>query len=73
MLVYLFNSLPIGEYSNPYVVVAFSNNPFSGKIYLSIKNLYLLTIHNDDWEYKANLGCDSYQLNRHNFSSLFKI
>ena len=42
--VYAFNSLPNGEYSNLFIVAAFSSKSFSGKISLSVKNLYLLTL-----------------------------
>ena len=36
-----FNWLPNGEYSNPLIVAAFSNSPFSGKT--PFKNSYLPT------------------------------
>ena len=42
--VYAFNSLPNGEYSNLFIVAAFSSKSFSGKISLPVKNLYLLTL-----------------------------
>ena len=41
MSVSFFSSLPNDEYSNLLVVSAFYNRPFSGKISLLVKNLYL--------------------------------
>ena len=42
MPVCAFNSLPNKEYSNLSIVAAFSNKPFSGKIYLPVRYSYLL-------------------------------
>ena len=38
-----FNSLPNGEYSNLFVVAAFSSKLFFGETSLLVKNPYLLT------------------------------
>ena len=43
MSVCAFNSLPKGEYSNLFIVAAFSSKNFSGKTFFLIKNLYSLT------------------------------
>ena len=43
MSVCAFNSLPKGQYSNIFIVAALSSKSFSGKIYLPVKNSYLLT------------------------------
>ena len=42
MSVCALNSLPSGEYSNLFIVAAFSNKPFSGKTSFPVKNSYLL-------------------------------
>ena len=42
MSVFAFNSLPNGEYSNLFIVAAFSNKFLSGKTSLPVKNSYLL-------------------------------
>ena len=48
MSVYVFVSLPNGEYSNLFIVAAFSSKSFSGKTSLPVKNSYLLTFHDDE-------------------------
>ena len=45
-----FNSLPKGEYSNPFVVAAFSSKSCSGKASFRVKNSYLLTCPDDKAE-----------------------
>ena len=47
MSVFAFNSLPNGEYSNHFLVAAFSSKSFSGKTSLPVKNLYLLRFPDD--------------------------
>ena len=47
MSVYAFNSLPNREYSNLFIVAAFSSKSFSSKTSLPVKNLYLLTFPDD--------------------------
>ena len=37
-----FNSFTNGEYSNLFIVAGFSSKSFSGKIFLPVKNSYLL-------------------------------
>ena len=51
MSVYAFNSLVKYEYSNLFIVAAFSSKSFSGKTSLPIKNSYLLTFP----DYKAEI------------------
>ena len=53
MSVCAFNSLPNKEYPNLSNVAAFSNKSFSGKTSFPVKNLYLLTFHNDKAELLA--------------------
>ena len=53
MSVCAFNSLPNGEYSNLFIVAAFSSNSFSGKTSLPVRNLYLLTLPGDKIEILA--------------------
>ena len=48
-----FNSLPNKEYSNLFIVAAFSNNSFLGKTSLPIKNSYFLTFPDDKVEILA--------------------
>ena len=43
MSVCAFNSFPNGEYSNLFIVAAFFNKFYSGKISLPLRNSYLLT------------------------------
>ena len=50
ILVWAFNSLPNGEYSNHFIVAAFSSKFFSSKTYLPVKNSYLLTFPDDKAE-----------------------
>ena len=50
MSVRFFNSLPNEEYSNLFIVVAFSSKSFSGKTSLSVKNSYLLIFPDDKAE-----------------------
>ena len=45
-----FNSLPKGEYSNLFVVAAFSSKSCSGKASFRVKNSYLLTCPDDKAE-----------------------
>ena len=47
MSVCAFNSLPNGEYSNLFVVAAFSNKSFSDKTSFPVRNSYLLTFPGD--------------------------
>ena len=42
-----FNSLSKGEYSNYFIVAAFSSKSFSGKTSFPVKNSYLLTFPDD--------------------------
>ena len=53
ILVCLFNSLPNGEHSNLMTAAAFSDNSFSGKTSLPLKNSYLLTFPDDRAEILA--------------------
>ena len=53
MSVCAFNSLPNGEYSNLFVVAAFSSKSCSGKTSLPVKNSYLLTFPDDKAEILA--------------------
>ena len=46
-----FNSLLNGEYSNHFIVAAFSSKSFSGKTSLPVKNSYLRTFP----DYKAEI------------------
>ena len=55
-----FISLPNAEYSNLLIVVAFSGKSFSGKIYLPVKNSYLLTFPDDKAEILAVCLSKSY-------------
>ena len=47
MQVCFLNSLPNGDYWNNLIGALFSNNPFSGKTSLSVKNSYLSTFSDD--------------------------
>ena len=49
-LVYAFNSLPKGKYSNLFIVVAFFSKYFSSKTSFPVKNSYLLIFHDDKAE-----------------------
>ena len=60
MPVFTFNSLPNGEYSNLFIVAAFSNQSFSGKTSLPYKNSYLLTSPDDKAEILAVCLSKSY-------------
>ena len=42
-----FNFFPNGEYSNLFIVAAFSNKSLSGKTFLSVENSYLQTFPDD--------------------------
>ena len=53
MSVCAVNSLPKGEYSNLFIVASLSSKSFSGKIYLPVKNSYLLTFPNNKAEILA--------------------
>ena len=53
MSVCAFNSLPKGQYSNIFIVAALSSKSFSGKIYLPVKNSYLLTFTDNTAEILA--------------------
>ena len=53
MSVCAFNSLPKGQYSNIFIVAALSSKSFSGKIYLPVKNSYLLTFPDNTAEILA--------------------
>ena len=55
-----FNYLPSGEYSNVFIVAAFSSNSFSGKTYLPVQNSYLLTFPDDKGEILAVCLSKSY-------------
>ena len=48
-----FNFLPKGEYSNLFIVAAFSSKSFSGKTSFPVKNSYLLTFPDDKAEFSA--------------------
>ena len=50
MSVCAFKYLPLGEYSNLFIVAAFSRKSFSGKTSLLVKNSYLLTFLDDKAE-----------------------
>ena len=50
MSVCAFNSLPKDEYSNLFILAAFSGKYFSGKTSLPVKNSYLLTLPDDKAE-----------------------
>ena len=50
MSVCVFHSLSKDKYSNLFIVAAFSNVYFSGKISLPVKNSYLLTFSDDKAE-----------------------
>ena len=60
MSVRAYNSLSNGEYSNLFIVAAFSSNSFPGKTSLLVKNSYLLTYPNDKAETLAVCLCKSY-------------
>ena len=60
MSVCAFSSLPNGEYSNLFILTAFSNKSFSGKTSLSVKNSYLLTFPYDKAEILAVCLSKSY-------------
>ena len=60
MSVCAFNSLPNREYSNIFIVAAFSIKSFSGETSLSIKNSYLLTFPDDKDEILAVCRSKSY-------------
>ena len=51
MSICAFNSLPKGEYSNLFIVVAFYSKSFSGKTSFPVKKSYLPTYPDD----KANI------------------
>ena len=53
MPVCAFNSLPKGKYSNLLIIATFSSLSFSGKAFLPVKNLYLLTFPDDKAEILA--------------------
>ena len=53
MSVCAFSSVPKGEYSNLFILVAFYNKSFSNKTSLPVKNSYLLTFPNDKAEFLA--------------------
>ena len=53
MSVCAYNSLPRGEYSNLFIVAAFSSKSFSDKTSLLLKNSYLLTFPDDKAEILA--------------------
>ena len=53
MSVCTFNSSPKEEYSNLFIVAAFSNGSFSGKTSLPARNSYLLTFPDDKAEILA--------------------
>ena len=53
MSVCAYNSLPKGEYSNIFIVAAFSSKSFSDKTSLLLKNLNLLTFPDDKAEILA--------------------
>ena len=48
-----FNSLPKSQYSNLFIVAAFTNKSFSGNTSLPVKNSYLLTFPDDKTEMLA--------------------
>ena len=50
MSVCFFNSLPNGEYSNFFIVAAFSNRYLPGKTSSTVKNSYPLIFHDDKAE-----------------------
>ena len=60
MSVCAFNSLSNGEYSNLFVVTAFSGKSFSGKTSLPLKKSYLLTFPDDKAETLAVCLSKSY-------------
>ena len=60
MSVYVFNSLSKDEHSNHLIVAAFSSKSFSGKLYLPVKNSYLLTCLDDKAEILAVCLSKSY-------------
>ena len=47
MSICAFNSLPKGQYSNLFIVAAFSSKAFLGKTSLPVKNSYILTFPDD--------------------------
>ena len=47
MSICAFNSLPKGQYSNLFIVAAFSSKSFLGKTSLPVKNSYILTFPDD--------------------------
>ena len=53
MSVCAFNSLPNGEYSNLFIVADFSNNSYSGKTSLPVKNSYLVTFPDGKLDFLA--------------------
>ena len=55
-----FNSLRNGKYSNLFIVAAFSNNFFSGKNFLPVKNSYLRTFPDDKAKIIAVCLSESY-------------
>ena len=57
MSVCAFNYLRNGEYPNLFIVAAFSNKYFSGKISSPVKNSYLLTFLDDKAEILAACLC----------------
>ena len=60
MSVYDFNSLSNEEYSNLFIVAAFSSKPFSGKTSFLVRNSYLLTFSDDKAEIFAVCLSKSY-------------
>ena len=60
MSVCAFNSLLKGEFSNLFIIAAFSNKYFSGKTPLSVKNSYLQTCPDDKGEMLAVCLSKSY-------------
>ena len=61
MSVCAFSYLPNGEYSNLFIVAAFTNKLFSGKTSLLVKNSYLLTFPDDQAEILAVCLSKSYR------------
>ena len=47
MFVFTFNSVRNGEFSNLFIIAAFSNKSFSDKKYLPVINSYSLTYPDD--------------------------
>ena len=60
MSVCAFNSLSNGEYSNLFIVVAFSNKSSLGKTSFPVKNLYLLTFPDNKAEILTVCLSESY-------------